>query len=273
MASTVDPSAAIHPGGGFPAEEAQQSFYAPASDAQSTRTYTSCSSASNIQQPNVPSGSTSYVPQHQFPPVQQQQQQQQQQHPYAQSYGSGMAQHQSSQHYITREPSSLSSSSSYSSSSCCEEGVHPGAGQQEAYQAYQQQQQQHQQQPNPEMANMALQFMQAIQQSVNQVVNVPDFGFDWVKPDYQFDLMADDDLADAFTTKTQSPTHQTYSISSLEDPSSPESKSSGSSCSGSTCNDLNSSMVAVENVPVTQTTMEELYEALEEYSELYDTQH
>jgi hypothetical protein len=32
-------------------------------------------------------------------------------------------------------------------------------------------------------------------------------------------------------------------------------------------------MVAVENVPVTQTTMEELYEALEEYSELYDTQH
>ncbi len=123
------------------------------------------------------------------------------------------------------------------------------------------------------MANMALQFMQAIQQSVNQVVNVPDFGFDWVKPDYQFDLMADDDLADAFTTKTQSPTHQTYSISSLEDPSSPESKSSGSSCSGSTCNDLNSSMVAVENVPVTQTTMEELYEALEEYSELYDTQH
>ncbi len=118
--------------------------------------------------------------------------------------------------------------------------------------------------------------MQAIQQSVNQVVNVPDFGFDWVKPDYQFDPMTDDDLVDALNAKTQSPAHQTYSISSLEDPSSPESKSSGSSCSGS-CNDFNSSVPAAEqttrtaeNVPLTQTTMEELYEALEEYSELYD---
>ncbi|KAK4018470.1 hypothetical protein OUZ56_000521 [Daphnia magna] len=35
--------------------------------------------------------------------------------------------------------------------------------------------------------NMALQFMQAMQQSVSQVVNAPHFGYEWVKPDYQFD--------------------------------------------------------------------------------------
>lgn len=264
----VDPSAAIHPagvgGGSFPVEGAQ-SFYAPTSDAQSMRTFTSCSS--NIEQDPA---ANSYVPHHQFPPVQQQQQQ----HSYVPSYPSaGMT--QTNQHYISREPSSLSSSSSYSSSSCCEEGINPGMGQQEAYRDYQQQQQQ------PEMANMALQFMQAIQQSVNQVANVPDFGLEWVKPDYQFDPLVDDDLMDVLASaKTQSPTHQTYSISSLEDPSSPESKSSGSSCSSS-CTDFNTTtsalaaldqqLAAVENVTLTQRTMEELYEALEEYSELYNS--
>ena len=44
--------------------------------------------------------------------------------------------------------------------------------------------QQQQQQP---MKNVALQFMQAMQQSVHQVANAPHFGFEWVKPDYQFD--------------------------------------------------------------------------------------
>ena len=258
VVAPVDPSAALHPGGGF--QIGAQPFYAPTSDAQSMRTFTSCSnSTGNIEQ-DVPAAN-SYVPHHQFPPVSQQQ------HPYVPSYPSGMT----TQHYINREPSSLSSSSSYSSSSCCEEGINPATVQQpEAYQSYQQQQQ------PPEMANMALQFMQAIQQSVNQVVNVPDFGFDWVKPDYQFDPMVDEDLVDALTAKTQSPSYPTYSISSLEDPSSPESKSSGSSCNSS-CNDFNTSAVgldqqsvAVENVTLTQTTMEELYEALEEYSELYD---
>ena len=270
----VDPSvaAAVHPpeGGGFPIEGAQSFYAATSSDAQSM-TFNSCSS-NTIEQQDA--GNT-YVPHHQFPPVQQQQ------HSRA-SYPTGDMTHQSNQqqqqHYISREPSSLSSSSSYSSSSCCEEGINASAmGQQEAYRAYQQQQQQQQQ---PEMANMALQFMQAIQQSVNQVANVPDFGMEWVKPDYQFDPLVDDDFMDVLTraNKTPSMAQPSYSISSLEDPSSPESKSSGSSC-GSSCNDFNTSIVSlpleqvatVENVTLTQKTMEELYEALEEYSELYNS--
>ena len=39
----------------------------------------------------------------------------------------------------------------------------------------------------PAGMNMAMQFMQAMQRSVTQVVNSPHFGFEWVKPDYQFD--------------------------------------------------------------------------------------
>lgn len=35
--------------------------------------------------------------------------------------------------------------------------------------------------------NMAIQFMQAMQQSVSQVANAPHFGYEWVKPNYQFD--------------------------------------------------------------------------------------
>ena len=31
------------------------------------------------------------------------------------------------------------------------------------------------------------QFMQAVHQSVDQVANAPHFGFEWIKPDYQFD--------------------------------------------------------------------------------------
>ena len=43
--------------------------------------------------------------------------------------------------------------------------------------------QQHDMQPT----NMAIQFMQAMQQSVSQVANAPHFGYEWVKPNYQFD--------------------------------------------------------------------------------------
>lgn len=43
------------------------------------------------------------------------------------------------------------------------------------------------QQQNGQQQNMALQFMHAMQQSVSQVANAPHFGFEWVKPDYQFD--------------------------------------------------------------------------------------
>ena len=35
--------------------------------------------------------------------------------------------------------------------------------------------------------NMAMQFMQVMQQSVSQVANAPHFGYEWVKPNYQFD--------------------------------------------------------------------------------------
>ncbi|KAK4018467.1 hypothetical protein OUZ56_000518 [Daphnia magna] len=262
--AAVDPSNPVH--SSFPVTDAAQSYYAPTSDAAIPRTYTS-----DCRTEQDACGS-SYLPLHHFPPVQHQQ------HHYAPSYPSGAA--QSNEPYVNRQPTSLSSSS-YPSSSCCVEGNTTGVptGQQDPYRAYQQQQQQQQpqqqqQQPPPQMANMALQFMQAIQQSVNQVVNVPDFGFDWVKPDYQFDPMVDDEILDVLDAKTS--THQNYCISSVEDLSSPDSKSSNSSC-GSSYSELNQAAVvalvdeqASADVTLTQRTMEELYEALEEYSELYD---
>jgi len=41
------------------------------------------------------------------------------------------------------------------------------------------------QQPSGE--DQMAQFMQAVNQSVDQVANAPHFGFEWIKPDYQFD--------------------------------------------------------------------------------------
>ena len=38
--------------------------------------------------------------------------------------------------------------------------------------------------------NMGQQCMYAMQHSVSQVVNVPHFGFEWVKPDYYFNPIA-----------------------------------------------------------------------------------
>jgi len=39
-------------------------------------------------------------------------------------------------------------------------------------------------------AQMTYQFMQAMEKSVNQVIDVPQFGFEWVTPDYQFDPLS-----------------------------------------------------------------------------------
>ena len=51
---------------------------------------------------------------------------------------------------------------------------------------------QQQQQQQQMMMNMGQQFMYAMQRSVNQVINAPHFGFEWVKPDYYFDPMSED---------------------------------------------------------------------------------
>ena len=134
---------------------------------------------------------------------------------------------------------------------------------QESYRDGGQQQQQQQEQYPAGTANMAMQFMQAMQQSVQQVINAPHFGFEWVKPDYQFDMVSDDDILETLT----SPTTQSTSIPSVEDPSSPDSKSSSSSSSVSS--DIASSAEPGAAAALSPRTMEELYEAIEEYSELY----
>lgn len=61
-------------------------------------------------------------------------------------------------------------------------------------QQMQQHQQMHQQQQQQQqmMMNMGQQFMYAMQRSVNQVINAPHFGFEWVKPDYYFDPINED---------------------------------------------------------------------------------
>lgn len=64
----------------------------------------------------------------------------------------------------------------------------------------------HQLQPNGQAygtgMDQAMQFMQAMHQSVNQVANAPHFGFEWVKPDYQFDPMTEFTDSDVVLTTT-----------------------------------------------------------------------
>ena len=64
-------------------------------------------------------------------------------------------------------------------------------------------------------ANMALQFMQAVQQSVNQVADIPFFGYKQVKPDYRFDsIIGDDEVLDMLNSiESQTRTHDMESIS------------------------------------------------------------
>ena len=93
--------------------------------------------------------------------------------------------------------------------------------------------QQQQQQP---MKNVALQFMQAMQQSVHQVANAPHFGFEWVKPDYQFDPV---------TTFTESG-HCEQQVQKNPLKTSPA--------------------TSVDSPPLTERDMDELYNVLEGYN-------
>jgi hypothetical protein len=89
---------------------------------------------------------------------------------------------------------------------------------------------QQQQQPT----NMAMQFMQAMQQSVSQVANAPHFGYEWVKPNYQFDPLT------TFYDSEQSLNGKNMPL-------------------------LKNSTMA-ETPPLTDGDMDELYEALDEYT-------
>jgi len=89
-------------------------------------------------------------------------------------------------------------------------------------------------QQQQQAAQMAYQFMQIMEKSVNQIVNVPHFGLEWVTPDYQFDP-----LSPIIVERCPVP---------------PEQK------------------VVVEEPPkaLTPHTMKELFDALEEFSDLVE---
>lgn len=131
-------------------------------------------------------------------------------------------------------------------------------------------------QQSPSMSDMGMQFMRAMHMSVTQVIDEPHFGFEWVKPDYQFDGLVDaDELADALSTTpgAGSPVDG--------DAESPRSKSSRrSSGSGSGCSDSDAGVPleapatsdagdASSTAALTPKAMEELYDELEKYSEFY----
>ena len=113
------------------------------------------------------------------------------------------------------------------------------------------------QQPSLQTANMALQFMQAMQQSISQVIDIPFFGYEQVKPDYQFDPIVDDDVFDTLNP-------QMMTAASAQ----PTAIDSKTNC------DKNENPPVIElpqqSATLTPRAMEELYEALEEYSESYD---
>lgn len=94
-------------------------------------------------------------------------------------------------------------------------------------------------------SNMAMQFMQAVQRSVHQVVSTPYFGYEWVQPDYHFDALLEDSSART--------SDESKSAHSHENPSNP------------TVNDVEETQTAT----LSPRTMEELYQALEEYSDNY----
>jgi hypothetical protein len=92
-----------------------------------------------------------------------------------------------------------------------------------------------QQQQQPPGTNMAMQFMQAMQQSVSQVANAPHFGYEWVKPNYQFDPLS------TFYDGEQSLSDKTMPL-------------------------LKSSPVS-ESPPLTDRELDELYEVIDEYTD------
>lgn len=91
------------------------------------------------------------------------------------------------------------------------------------------------QQQQPPGTNMAMQFMQAMQQSVSQVANAPHFGYEWVKPNYQFDPLS------TFYDGEQSLSDKTMPL-------------------------LKSSPVS-ESPPLTDRELDELYEVIDEYTD------
>ncbi len=212
-------------------------------------------SASTAEQsrtePNTSGGS--YLPPQPVPPTHQQHLQ----HPYA-PYPNEEMNHNQNISYAYRDPPSTSSSSSYTSSNGSNSN---GVGSTKGYNGEKGQDLQEQSQT----PNMALQFMQAMQQSVDQVINTPYFGFEFVKPDYQFDPIVDEDLP---VNSTTTPIQPVANLLSLD---------SKSSVSQDSASDRSFSQPVVESIDataqstaLTPRTMEALFEALEEYSELYN---
>lgn len=99
--------------------------------------------------------------------------------------------------------------------------------------------------------NVAMQFMQSMQQSVSQVVNAPHFGFEWVKPDYQFDPMTefvDSELTGQENVKEQQPTNDV-------------------SIKSSVIQQLSSSSSSGSQQSLTEPDMDEIYEVYEGFGD------
>lgn len=194
----------------------------------------------------------SYLPPQPVPPTHQQHLQ----HPYV-PYPNGEMNHNHNISYAHREPPSTSSSSYSSSNGSNSNGV----GGTKGYNGLKGQDLQEQ----PQTANMALQFMQAMQQSVDQVINTPYFGFEFVKPDYQFEPIADEDFP---VSSTMTPIQPVANLLSPESKSSVSQDSESDRSLGQPV--VESTDAATQSTALTPRTMEALFEALEEYSELYN---
>lgn len=107
--------------------------------------------------------------------------------------------------------------------------------------------------PQPQNVKVSMHFMQAMQQSISQVASAPYFGFEKVKPDYQFDSEGDNVLA-----KTQT---RNWIPSSSPVATGPDLGHDS---------DAHQRLPEVESatpsLALTSRTMEELYEELEKYS-------
>lgn len=125
----------------------------------------------------------------------------------------------------------------------------------------------------PSMSDMGMQFMVAMHQSVSQVLDQPHFGFEWVKPDYHFDGLIDADELAVALGSTPEFDGQLMESSPENDTDSPRSKSSrrSSASDSDTSNEIPRppSKDAADASALTPKAMEELYDELEKYSELY----
>ena len=108
----------------------------------------------------------------------------------------------------------------------------------------------------PQTANMTLQFMQAVQKSISQVVDLPFFGYEQVKPDYQFD----EDVFENLNSTQIPPT-------AFAQPTIVESRYTSNKNENPPVVELS------QSTTLSPRTMADLYETLEEYSESYDLQN